>query len=539
MTSAVDPRVPHTSTDVLVVGAGPVGLALAVQLRRHGVDVLVVDRRAERAPFAKAVGVSPRTLEIFDSMGIVREALDASITMRGQIVRAGDAPQARLDLTLPDSIPYRAVALPQSETERVLADALTAHGGRVVREVEFTGFDQHDDTVTSTLHGPHGRSTVSSRYLVGCDGAHSLVRKSLGVTFEGDAFPEEYMLADVEVDWKQPAGYGLRAMHVTDGAVDDLLVAIPLPGATQPGHRRYRISMLVPDDLATDATLGEVAHGLEGGRAPELHHVQAVLDRLAPEPTTASALRWSSVFRISHRLAGRYSRGRVFLAGDAAHIHPPTGAQGMNTGIQDACNLAWKLALAVRGRAADGLLETYHLERHPVGEEVVGRTVRHAREGIGAGESDPAVAMLREAQLLVAYPDSPLSRGDGERAPDARGLVQDCSAVPLRVHDLLRHTAHTLLLHASDTEEFAEQTTLAVQVRAHYGDALRVFVIAAADTEADASGPVFRDAAGEFAATYSPTARSGHLIRPDGYVGAALGPITFDALIDHLSHTFA
>ncbi|EME17500.1 FAD-dependent monooxygenase [Rhodococcus triatomae] len=537
MTSAVDPKVPHTTTDVLIVGAGPVGLALAVQLRRNGIDVVVVDRRAERAPYAKAIGVSPRTLEIFDSMGIVRDALDSSITMRGQRVHVGDAPPQSMELTLPDSVPYRAIALPQYATERILADALTAHGGSITRGVEVTGFLDRDDTVTATLEGPHGRSTVSARYLAGCDGAHSLVRKTIGATFEGDAFPEEYMLADVEVDWNVPGGYGVRAMHLTDGVTDDLMVAIPLPHPT-PGHKRYRISMLVPDELATRPAEGEVAHGLEGGHAPELHHVQAVLDRLAPEPTTASNMRWSSVFRISHRLVDRYSRGRVFLAGDAAHIHPPTGAQGMNTGIQDACNLAWKLALAVRGRAADGVLETYHLERHPVGEEVVGRTVRNAREGIGAGESDPAVAILREAQLLISYPDSPLVDGDGRRAPDARGLTQACSTVPLRAHDLLRHTAHTLFLWASSSDRAAEQELLARRVEEHYGDLVRCYVITSA-ADVDASGIVFVDGAGEFADEYGVRAGSGHVVRPDGYLGATLDPITFDTVTKYLSRTIA
>lgn len=526
MTSAVDPKVPHTSTDVLIVGAGPVGLTLAVQLRRRGIDVLVVDRLTRRAPYAKAVGVSPRTMEVFDSLGVVRAALDASVRMRGQLVYSDGAPPVRMEMPLPDEVPYRFVAMPQYETERILADALAAHGGHVTRGVEFTGFTQHDDTVTSTLHGPRGGSTVSSRYLVGCDGAHSLVRKGLGVEFEGDAFPEEYMLADVEVDWNQPVGYGIRAVHHTGGAVDDLLVAIPLPG-----DRRYRISMLVPDELATTAKAGEVAHGLEGGRAPELRHVQAVLDRLAPEPTTASSMRWSSVFRISHRLARRYSHDRVFLAGDAAHIHPPTGAQGMNTGIQDATNLGWKLALAVQGHAAEDLLDSYHLERHPVGEEVVGRTVRHARQGIGAGESDPGVAILREAQLLVAYPDSPLVAADGpadtgpvprpgDRAPDATGLTQDGAAVPTRVHELLRHPGHTLLLWASHTDELDAQCTLAAAVADRYGSAVRCQVIVDRAAQiADASGIVLRDTGGRFAAGYGTRPRAAYLIRPDGHLG--------------------
>jgi 2-polyprenyl-6-methoxyphenol hydroxylase-like FAD-dependent oxidoreductase len=141
--------------------------------------------------------------------------------------------------------------------------------------------------------------------------------------------------------------------------------------------------MLVPDELSRAASAvakDTVAHGIQTeGPKPQLHHVQAVLDRLAPEPTMAQNMLWSSVFRISHRLVNRYRHGRVFLAGDTAHIHPPTGAQGMNTGIQDAYNLGWKLALAVHGVAAPGLLDSYHAERHPVGEEVVGRTIRAAR----------------------------------------------------------------------------------------------------------------------------------------------------------------
>lgn len=524
MTSAVDPNAPHSSTDVLVVGAGPVGLTLALQLRRRGIDTMVVDRRTERAPFAKAVGVSPRTLEIFDSLDMIRPALNASATMRGQFVFAGGS-ELRLDFPLPVEIPYRFVSMPQYETERILADALTAAGGTVVRGVEFTGFDDRADSVTSTLHSARGPSTVSSRYLVGCDGAHSSIRRAAGIDFEGDAFPEEYMLADVEVDWTVPAGYGVRAMHLgDDGKVDDLLVAIPLPG-----RRRYRISMFTPPELTTTANTGEVAHGLEGGRAPELHHVQAVLDRLAPEPTTASALRWSSVFRISHRLAGRYSRGRVYLAGDAAHIHPPTGAQGMNTGIQDATNLGWKLALATQGRAAEDLLDSYHRERHPVGEEVVGRTVRHAREGLGAGENDPATAILREAQLLVGYPDSPLvgadgpievGPGPGERAPDAGGLTQDATAVPTRVHELLRHTGHTLLLWADTAADVAAQLTVAAAVTDRFGTDVRVHVVVADAAEVpDVSGIVLRDNDGRFAVTYGATGRAGCLIRPDGYVG--------------------
>ncbi|CAM5740233.1 3-(3-hydroxyphenyl)propionate hydroxylase OS=Streptomyces microflavus OX=1919 GN=mhpA PE=3 SV=1 [Streptomyces microflavus] len=213
-----------------------------------------------------------------------------------------------------------------------------------------------------------------------------------------------------------------------DGAIDDLLVCIPLPGTG-----RYRMSMLVPPELSaarpSEPSAGNgVAHGLEGGTAPALADIQKVLDRLAPEPVTASALRWSSVFRISHRLVDRYGEGRVFVAGDAAHIHPPTGAQGMNTAVQDACNLAWKLALAVGGAAHPGLVASYDVERHPVGEEVVGRTVRHAAEGVQADPTDPETLSPRgpAADRLPGEPArdaaAPAGRGDAPARRPGPGL---------------------------------------------------------------------------------------------------------------------
>ena len=207
--------------DVLVVGAGPVGLMTAIELRRRGVDVVIIDQRETSAQWAKAVGVQPRTLEIWDAVGVVRGALDASIAMRGQLVYVNGEEVARLDLTLPDEVPYRFIALPQYDTERILGDHLASLGTFVHRGSEFLSFTQDGSAVTSTVRDSSGTTTaertLTTSYLVGCDGAHSLVRKGLGLSFEGDAFPEEYMLADVEVDWTMPAGYGVRATHQADG----------------------------------------------------------------------------------------------------------------------------------------------------------------------------------------------------------------------------------------------------------------------------------------------------------------------------------
>ncbi len=538
-------------TEVLIAGAGPIGLTAGIELARRGIGCRIVDPLSDPPLYAKAVGVQPRTLEVFEAMGVLRRILDAAVQMRGQLVYVNGEKVAELQLQLPADVPFGFIAIPQYATERILREELELHGVRVERGVRLQTLRQDDDGVTATLADDGGEHQLRARYLVGADGAHSIVRKTLGLSFDGGAFDEQYMLGDVEVNWALPQGYSLRAMHQTDGATDDLLVAIPLPG-----RGRYRMSMLVPEELSTprEGAPDGVQHGFEAGRKPELSHIQAVLDRLSPEPATASNLRWSSVFRISHRIVDAYGRGRVFVAGDAAHIHPPTGAQGMNTGIQDAHNLAWKLALAVRGHAADGLLASYDAERRPVGDEVVGRTVRSAREGIGADSADPSYVLRREAQLLIDYVGSPVVSGapsaddrqprSGARAPDATGLTRDAVSGPLRLFALLSGREHTTLLYAgdrvSDQDVDALERTASAVVHATHGQ-MDVYLIAGPATEVAATVlPVVRDTVGDFARIYATVGRSVFVVRPDGYLGfAARGQIVDDDLVAYLRTTFA
>ena len=551
--------------DVLVVGAGPVGLTAAVELARRGVRCRVIDQLAEPMRYAKAVGIQPRTLEIWEAMGVVREAVDAAEPMLGQQVYVNGRHVSTVRLALPADVPYGFAALPQYEVERILTGRLAGLGVRVERDARLVSFEQDAERVEAVVaHGVgEADEQIRARYLIGCDGAHSVVRKKLGLTFEGDAFPDSYLIGDVELDWSLPRGYAIRSMHQTEGKTDGLLVCVPLPG-----HKRYRISMQVPangDGADSDAAVGNgsgsadgVRHGMQQGRAPELADLQAVLDRLSPEPVTAGHLRWSSVFRISHRLVDHYGRGRVFIAGDAAHIHPPTGGQGMNTGIQDAYNLAWKLALAVEGQAAEGLLASYEAERLPVAEEVVGRTVRHARSGIEADPDDPATVVKREAQLLVGYPDSPIvgpadtrpSDGGappvqpGDRAPDCRELHNAIATYPLRLLDLLRGTGHTLLLYADGASPSAGSIfpRLAALAEERTGGQLDTYAVIPDGVEPTGDGvmpPVVRDSAGQFRAAYGAAGLEAVLIRPDGYVGTRVALGEDGALLDYLNRIFA
>ncbi|MCZ4652338.1 FAD-dependent monooxygenase [Gordonia amicalis] len=539
--------------DVLVAGAGPIGLTAAIELRRRGVRVRIVDPLLDPPQYAKAVGIQPRTLEVFEGMGVLEPILDAGMEMRGQLVFVNGSEVSRIDLSTPDDVPFRFHLLPQYATEHVLRDRLTDLDAEIERGVRVSAFEQDVDGVTVTLADADGGETqVRASYLIGADGAHSTVRKGLGLSFEGGAFAEQYMLGDVAVDWSMPRGYAIRAMHqADDGTTDDLLVCIPLPG-----RGRYRMSMLVPDELAIGETSGGdgVAHGFEGTRTPDLSHIQAVVDRLSPEPATVSDMRWSSVFRISHRIVDSYGRGRVFVAGDAAHIHPPTGAQGMNTGVQDAHNLAWKLALAVDGVAAPGLLDSYDLERRPVGEEVVGRTVRDAREGIGTDSTDVDFVTRREAQLLISYADSSITAGStvpstpsapraGERAPDAAGLGRESVNHPLRLFSLLGGVDHSLVLYADATsgaEDVAVLEGLAAEITAAARGHMTVHVVAAPTAQVGSTDlPLLRDTEGLFAAGYRPDGSTAFVIRPDGYLGYR-GPLDDTAaVLAYLRATFA
>ncbi len=502
----------------------------------------------EPPQYAKAVGIQPRSLEVFESMGLLRHILDAAIQMRGQIVYVNGDEVARLELALPADVPFEFIGLPQYETERILTEYLATFGTTIERGTKLTAFEQDDDGVVATVTGADGDDTVRTQYLLGCDGAHSVVRKGLGLTFEGGAFVEQYMLGDVEVDWSMPRGYGIRSMHQTDGETDDLLVCIPLPG-----RRRYRMSMLVPSDLAGTGTpvADKIAHGFEAGPKPELSHIQAVLDRLSPEPTRASNLRWSSVFRISHRIVDSYGRGRVFVAGDAAHIHPPTGAQGMNTGIQDAHNLAWKVALAVSGAAASDLLDSYDAERRPR-RRGGGGTHRAQRAGgnrggvVGSRLRDPTRGST--PHQLRGQSDRRPNRSRMRRSPPrqpgtGRPWADPCRGrvSPPAVHSPRRTEPHVAAVRRRIGRRARAGTAraAATSVEAATQGLVDTYLVASPSADVGETVlPLVRDRDGEFAHAYGAEGSAAFVVRPDGYLGFRQSPVAVDGLTEYLKSTF-
>jgi hypothetical protein len=269
---------------------------------------------------------------------------------------------------------------------------------------------------------------------------------------------------------------------------------------------------------------GGSEHGIQAEtKGPSLTDLQAVADDLLPDGPRLSDLRWSSIFRISMRLAAQYRQGRVFIAGDAAHIHPPTGGQGMNTGIQDAYNLAWKLALVLKGEAPAALLDSYEAERRPVGADVVRRT-RAASESYGRERGGGAPDRFADTQILVSYKGTPFVRDDlgaetpgpaaGDRAPDAAGLTRFGLGFPLRLFDVLRGTAPVLLAALAEGEASGGLAAFAQAMRPR----LRVVAIAPDPRPEEPALTILHDPAGAFAQAYGDAANA-VLVRPDGHIG--------------------
>ncbi len=396
-------------TDVLIVGAGPVGLFLANECARRGLRWRLIEARSSQSVHSKALAIFPRTLEIFDMAGVVDPFLEAANRVTKVAVVTHGRPLAHMRFE-PEESPFPFIAMvPQDVTEKLLVEALRRKGGSVEYETTFISADQRDDGVDVLAERKGERIQVRASFVVGCDGSHSAVRHHLNMPFEGTEYEASFLLADVETDPTLPA----HEMQLCPSELGPLAI-FPMSAT------RRRIVATV--DQAD-------------GDAPSLELVQQILGERAPHGIHASALLWSSYFRIHRRHAAQLRVGRIFIAGDAAHIHSPFGGQGMNTGLHDVWNLVWKLDLAVNGRGNQRLLDSYGAERLPVIKNVIETTdvltkVMGTPNKLAQALRNTVIPMVsrlapfqhafvgRLSELGIAYTGSPIVEGPGKRYLD-------------------------------------------------------------------------------------------------------------------------
>ncbi len=495
--------------EVLIVGAGPDGLTLALELQRFGIRFRIIEKKPTRSVTSKALGLQPRVSEVFAMLGMRAEFDARGFRDVGAVnFHSGGRKLLRIALKLPvdkagrDACQPQLLIIPQSETEEILERTLVARGNSVQRQQELIGFEQNHDCVRALVRSEAGaEDTITAQFLVSCEGAHSLVRKQAGFSFAGTTMPMRFLMADVTIDWERPENEVQVWFHR-----DGVMGALPF------GGQRWRLIIECAPEPSAEPE--EVTLFL-------LQHLAS--ERIAANISIRDPV-WLSDFRINARMVNRFRDRRVFVAGDAAHIHSPLGGQGIATGIQDASNLAWKLAALLREGAPDSLLDTYEEERKPIARLVLRGTTAASRLAFAM---NPILRFVRErvvfpilgsafvqrllfkkvSQLEVKYRGSltEFSTGGarlraGDRAPD---VVFRSADGDVSLFELLGKFGLIALLGPAENNQRVATALASLRVR--------TFIVGPAQLE---------DVYSDFARLYGGTGGFLWLIRPDGHIGS-------------------
>jgi 2-polyprenyl-6-methoxyphenol hydroxylase-like FAD-dependent oxidoreductase len=519
-------------TDVLVIGAGPVGLTLACELKRHGARVRLVEKRAGPNEHPNAAIVHVRTLEIFAAMGAIDGFLKEGYAFPGMHCHLFDKRSVFIKFGGVDS-PYPLPrTLGQQITERIIEEHFARLGGTIERSVEAVGVEQDANEVRVCLKhlGENNREEIATaRWVVGCEGSASMTREKMDIPFPGERYPgKEFLQIDANVRWTYPHGYGYQFMTETH--------ALLFFAYNTTGH--YRIICACNDENPENKT------------PPTLEEMQALVRSIADPSAELYDPLWYNRFRSGHRLATRFREGRCFLAGDAGHVHIPIGGQGMNYGIHDAFNLGWKLAAVAKGEAKPELLDTYMTERHTTDAALIKATdfgfhmmvQPNALARIALQHVMPSMLgldVLQErlrntlGEVNVAYPDSVLTEDQGgshgpsagERAPDAL-LVRMPSRETTHLFDVLHGTRWTLLLFAGvrpTTDDIERLERISGPLATTYGTRIAIHLVICDDppvpVHANWAADVLMDRERYVHDKYGvETEPCLYLIRPDWYI---------------------
>ncbi|GAB3617760.1 FAD-dependent oxidoreductase [Okibacterium endophyticum] len=519
------------ATDVLIVGAGPVGLALAFDLARRGVDVRIIDRTDAYPVGTRARGVRARTQEVLEDLGVLDEVAEHAETpiptrfydAEGHVVREAaiyDTPP------VPGAPHAGSLIVGQQFTEAALRTRLESLGQRVELGAELTDIAQDQDGVTASIRIGDELRTVRARYLVGCDGSGSTVRKQAGISFLGETWDQQRMLfGNLSVDGLDPT---VAHMWATDPG--GMLTLYPMPKS----GTWFFTAPLLPESEQDDTPVTAETF------------IEAFERHVGMPGVTFRDPVYLSVYQVNVRMVDRFRDGRVFLAGDAAHVHTPAGGQGMNTGIQDAYNLGWKLAEVLRG-APEPLLDTYEEERMPVAEHVLASTTARGRAWAGSNTARVSERIVDAfqgrdpfadtSQLSITYRGSslavnvgdPLGIRAGDRAPDTR-CIDPAVGRHVRLFDLFRGTHVTLLVFGSQPSLRFEELPSGV---------IHVHRILTANARHHPSEPAFIDETGEAHELYGVDDDGLVLVRPDGYIGIATTDLDAPSVTEYLRKIIA
>ena len=532
-----------TVTDVLVVGAGPVGLTLAADLLRRGVDVRVIDQAAAPASTSRATSITPRTLEVLDDLGVADALVETGVRITDTEAYDGASLTFRISFPPTDTTRFPFLLnTSQRRTEEVLTDLVVASGGGVERDRRLIGFRQERDGVVVQVAGPRGSEEIRAGWVVGADGGRSTVRRTLGLPFRGTGadLEETIVLADVLLD-RDLEPDRIYSWFNEDGA----LLAFPF---TEPGRWRLTAA-LSPEEL----TIGRFTDD-------SLDRVTELYRRRSGDATTRlTDMQGFSVYRVNQRVVDHYRRGRVVLAGDAAHVHTPAGGLGMNTGIQDAYSLGWRLALTLAG-GDDGVVDDYERERRPIAEGLLtstgglqrlygirDRRVQRARDATLRTllDLDPLrrAFFRRAAQLDITYATArrwPWRRRVriGDRTPD--GPVRSWpDGRPTWLHDHLRGPRPALiLLHGASPpqDDRAALDGLAARAAGFRVPVLRVIGADDTLTDTDAGVTTLTDTSGTVHRRFGVVTPSAVVVRPDGHVALVAAAQRTAAVVSALRH---
>jgi 2-polyprenyl-6-methoxyphenol hydroxylase-like FAD-dependent oxidoreductase len=535
------------ATQLLIVGAGPTGLTLACLCQKLGIRLRIIDKNPGPSTTSKAIGLQYRVSEILACMGIVERFLKLGSSPTPVNIYEGNRKLVRFEFNLPgrqsgrDAFTPCPIMLQQSETERLLGDLLRERGGNIEWNTELVDFSQNEMGVVSTVRRQDGANEeIASAWLVSCEGAHSVVRKQAEISFTGKTYPLAFALADVEIEWPMSHEENHVWMH-KDGA----FAALPLPGAPNLWRLFIEVSSNA-DVLSEGVTLAAVK--------------RLMATRARQEKALIHNPVWLSEFKINCRMVDRFRVGRVFVAGDAAHIHSPTGGQGITTGVQDAANLAWKLGCVLRG-APVALLDTYHEERFPKAKEVLVETDRTTTVFFS---TNPFIRRLRDyvilpvlrmkavqkrmfgklSQLHVNYSDSHLSQNQvrgwkarprlkaGDRAPDVAFLRGDSKRITT-LFQLLQGVRPVVLIgqgKIGPTPPLLDNLLCSFEKLD-----VPAYVLAPADVRLTLKQRVYlSDIHGDFRELYGLDGEFLCLIRPDGHLGLIQQPLQIVSLKKYL-----